>query len=233
MSLDAQAQARKDRLAHLRQLKRKREGSDDGDAAARREDDSEIVLSRRNYDPDSRAPIQGYLEPPSALGGEETLEAAAEKIAKDVLTDDPAVKTEEGEPEVADDEELDITTLQPRRANWDLKRDLQDKLDVLERRTDVAINKLVKERLGPRAADAVMDLNREVDATESREYGEAEAETDALTAARENAEKEDDAALGVATAVEDEEPVEAAPITPSNLMLYHLYRKAEFHRQRY
>ena len=71
---------------------------------------------------------------------------------------------------------MDITALQPRRANWDLKRDIQEKLDLLDRRTDVAINKIVKERLGKLATPdkervGPIDFNKEVQMTEKLGYG--------------------------------------------------------------
>ncbi|KAJ2855349.1 hypothetical protein GGI22_004168 [Coemansia erecta] len=43
--------------------------------------------------------------------------------------------------------ELDITTVAPRRANWDLKRDLQQRLDKLRPRNDAAIADLIRKRI--------------------------------------------------------------------------------------
>lgn len=42
---------------------------------------------------------------------------------------------------------VDYLKLQPKRANWDLKRDLQEDLDQLDRETDQAIDALVRERI--------------------------------------------------------------------------------------
>jgi coiled-coil domain-containing protein 12 len=43
--------------------------------------------------------------------------------------------------------EVDLFSLQPKRPNWDLKRDLEKKLERLKPRTDAAIARLVRERL--------------------------------------------------------------------------------------
>jgi coiled-coil domain-containing protein 12 len=44
-------------------------------------------------------------------------------------------------------ENLDLTTLAPRKADWDLRRGVQDKLNKLERKTQTAIAQLIRERL--------------------------------------------------------------------------------------
>ncbi|VDN02341.1 unnamed protein product [Thelazia callipaeda] len=44
-------------------------------------------------------------------------------------------------------EKIDITTLAPRKIDWDLKRDVAAKLEKLERRTERAIAQLIRDRL--------------------------------------------------------------------------------------
>lgn len=44
-------------------------------------------------------------------------------------------------------EEIDIQNLAPRKPDWDLKRDVSKKLEVLERRTQRAIAELIRDRL--------------------------------------------------------------------------------------
>ncbi|MCP9259024.1 39S ribosomal protein L22, mitochondrial [Dirofilaria immitis] len=44
-------------------------------------------------------------------------------------------------------EQIDITTLAPRKIDWDLKRDIAEKLEKLERRTERAMAQLIRERL--------------------------------------------------------------------------------------
>ena len=56
-------------------------------------------------------------------------------------------------------EQGDVTRMGPKKINADLKRDIQDKLDKLERRTQRAIVSLLKERLEREAADDVPDLD--------------------------------------------------------------------------
>ncbi|GBP62955.1 Coiled-coil domain-containing protein 12 [Eumeta japonica] len=50
-------------------------------------------------------------------------------------------------------EDLDISTLAPRKPDWDLKRDVAKKLEKLERRTQKAIAELIWERLKEGADD--------------------------------------------------------------------------------
>jgi coiled-coil domain-containing protein 12 len=47
----------------------------------------------------------------------------------------------------------DVTTMAPKKLNWDLKRDSRDKLAKLERRTQKAIVEMLKERLEHEAAE--------------------------------------------------------------------------------
>ena len=50
-----------------------------------------------------------------------------------------------------------VTSMAPKKTNWDLKRDIGDKLAKLERRTQKAIVKILKERLESEAAVAAND----------------------------------------------------------------------------
>ena len=45
-------------------------------------------------------------------------------------------------------EELDLANIAPRRPNWDLRRDLDARLALLEPRTEEAIHTLIVRRLG-------------------------------------------------------------------------------------
>lgn len=56
-------------------------------------------------------------------------------------------------------EEIDLTTLAPRKPDWDLKRDVCKKLDKLERRTQRAIAELIRERLEAGKEDLVTAVN--------------------------------------------------------------------------
>lgn len=55
----------------------------------------------------------------------------------------------------AHDKGIDLFKLQPKKPNWDLKRELDKKMEVLNVRTDNAIARLVRERLSTKKAPAV------------------------------------------------------------------------------
>ena len=160
-SLDAAAQERKARLAKLKNLKRKQphaDSSNDADAdtdekplkypkspspnpdtpkGEENEDVTTTYLSGRNYDPSTRGPKLGFEVEPAA--DQQTLEADAQ-----VLAEETKKKAEENAKE---DKPLDLFTLQPKKPNWDLKRDLGKRLEILNVRTENAIAKLVRERV--------------------------------------------------------------------------------------
>lgn len=56
-------------------------------------------------------------------------------------------------------DEIDISNLAPRKPDWDLKRDLSKKLEILERRTQKAIAELIRERLKEKADDIFQAVN--------------------------------------------------------------------------
>ncbi|KAK9387182.1 mRNA splicing factor [Lipomyces mesembrius] len=194
-SLDSQVLSRKERLAQLRNLKRKREEERQEDAGATRNrlhedeqpgevqdratslEDSEdarydeqviaSILPRRNYDPDTQAPRQGYLEPPTA-SNVPTVEEEAARIERAAAVGDEELEEEQG---IEDEADLHSSELQPRPVNWDLKRQLTDKLEILQRQTDVALNRIVRERLngskGTNVLPAGVDLNKAMEETEN------------------------------------------------------------------
>jgi coiled-coil domain-containing protein 12 len=53
----------------------------------------------------------------------------------------------------------DITNLAPRKPDWDVKRDVAEKLERLDRRTQKAIAELIRERLKKGQEDFVMNVN--------------------------------------------------------------------------
>lgn len=144
-SLDAAATDRKARLAKLAALKRKQPepeplteahaGDDEMTDAA--PDVTTTYLSGRNYDAETRGPKLGFEQTPT--DGQITLEEQAAGIAQ--ATVEQAKKDEEA------DQPIDLFQLQPKKPNWDLKRDLDEKLKILSVRTDNAIAKLVRQRI--------------------------------------------------------------------------------------
>ena len=143
-SLDAQSNERKARLAQLRSLKRKAAQDDsvhghDGDETSTDMSDTTVrYLSGRNYDPTTRGPKLGFDQAPTE--GQVTLEAQAAEIVVDTTR-------WQAEEEEKADRTVDLFTLQPKKPNWDLKRDLDRKLERLNVRTENAIARLVRQRI--------------------------------------------------------------------------------------
>ena len=158
-TLDAQTNERKARLAKLRSLKRKHSPPDSSLADAPRDstppestDVAAQILSGRNYDVASRGPKLGFENAPTE--GQSTLEDQAASIASETAR-------RQAEEEKAD-KPIDLFNLQPKKANWDLKRDMERKMETLNVRTDNAIARLVRQRIQEqqekaRSTDAVGD----------------------------------------------------------------------------
>lgn len=56
-------------------------------------------------------------------------------------------------------DEIDISNLAPRKIDWDLKRDVAKKLQILERRTQKAIAELIRDRIGGTQEDILQAVN--------------------------------------------------------------------------
>lgn len=152
-ALSAAAQDRKARLAQLKSLKRKQPDTQEDqqetsesapkspriDASEPAVDSNGIskYVSGRNYDAETRGAKLGFESAP--IEGKETLEKKAAQLA--------AETKRQAEEEAKADKPLDLFKLQPKKPNWDLKRDLDGKLEVLGVRTDNAIARLVRERI--------------------------------------------------------------------------------------
>ncbi|KAJ5714311.1 uncharacterized protein N7483_011492 [Penicillium malachiteum] len=142
-SLDAASNDRKARLAKLAALKRKKPEPDTSDLGADASEPSDIpsetnkFLSGRNYDAETRGPKLGFEQGPQE--GQVTVETQAAQIADAVK--EIAQKEEEA------DQPIDLFKLQPKKPNWDLRRDLDEKLKTLNVRTENAIARLVRQRI--------------------------------------------------------------------------------------
>lgn len=170
-TLSAAADDRKARLAKLKSLKRKQpedeivapESDRQKSPAAPSEapapdlqqreeqeqiekDVSRIHLSGRNYDAETKGPKLGFEAPPTLRPDEQTLEEQAAELEAEIKR-----KAEE---EAKEDKGIDLFKLQPKKPNWDLKRELNKKLEVLNVRTDNAIARLVRERLQAKQGEA-------------------------------------------------------------------------------
>ncbi|XP_041971255.1 coiled-coil domain-containing protein 12 [Aricia agestis] len=124
-SLEEQALKRKERLKNL-----KRKNTNE-DSSSSKSDAIQLPKPKfRSYKPQDESLQEVKLadaEPPAVDEQvKDLLEAGKEKV---VLQD------------------LDISSLAPRKPDWDLKRDVAKKLEKLERRTQKAIAELIWERL--------------------------------------------------------------------------------------
>lgn len=145
MSLDAAAAERKARLAKLASLKRKRPGAEptsDQNLADAIVDEPESrtdkYISGRNYDLTTKGPKLGFEQQPDTK--HETVEEEAQRIS--------AAAAEQAEKDEAEAQQgLDLFKLQPKKPNWDLKRDLAERTKILDVRTQNAIAQLVRERI--------------------------------------------------------------------------------------
>ncbi|KAJ5922940.1 hypothetical protein N7516_010643 [Penicillium verrucosum] len=130
-NLDAASTDRKARLAKLAALKRKQP---EPEANEPRAEDQELpdadatpdvatkYLSGRNYDAEARGPKLGFEQGPQE--GQVTVEAQAAEIA--------TATAEQTKKDASADETVDLLKLQPKKPNWDLKRDLDEKLKTLD-----------------------------------------------------------------------------------------------------
>jgi len=144
-TLTAATQDRKARLAQLKSLKRKAPPTTEDDESIPREEAEKAetpsiaskLLSGRNYDPETRGPKLGFESAPDE--GQITVEEQARVLAEETKR--------QAEKEALDDKPLDLFKLQPKKPNWDLKRDLDMKPEILNVRTENAIAKIVRERI--------------------------------------------------------------------------------------
>ena len=142
-SLRAAADERKARLAKLKSLKRKRSEDELAPEPTRSShaepDVTKTHLSGRNYDPETKGPKLGFEAPPTLALDKPTLEQQAAEVEEEIRQ--RAAEDEQ------DEKGIDLFKLQPKKPNWDLKRDLDKKLEILNVRTENAIARLVRERI--------------------------------------------------------------------------------------
>ncbi|KAL9180565.1 hypothetical protein ACHAXT_011018 [Thalassiosira profunda] len=130
-------------------------GGDDQDAG----EASKPTLSFRNYVPkdaslDAAAPPEGALPSKRQKTGEGGTKDPPPKSALEAAL----AKTSRESREAAGQNAgtggwADVTPVSTQKVNWDLKRDIQPKMDKLERRTQRAIVELLRERLEKEAAE--------------------------------------------------------------------------------
>lgn len=135
-SLEEQALKRKERLKNL---KRKAQTKDSDSATNSTNDEKEKSTLPL---PAALADNGSNESTPTVTDVEMTaIELKNDDVISKISTEVEALKT----PILID--EIDIQNLAPRKPDWDLKRDVSKKLDILERRTQRAIAELIRERL--------------------------------------------------------------------------------------
>lgn len=170
-SLDAAATERKARLARLALLKRKRE---EPSADQTHQHDTELpngteapethkYISGRNFDVTTNGPKLGFEQQPHAQNG--TVEEVAERLVS--VANEQATK-EEAEAEKG----IDLFKLQPKKPNWDLKRDLGERMKIVDIRTQNAIARLVRERIEKAKQEALSKGDQKnAEETDGQELG--------------------------------------------------------------
>ncbi|KAH8826935.1 mRNA splicing factor [Flagelloscypha sp. PMI_526] len=133
MSLAEASEARKARLIALRRRK-------DGEQV------DEPIISHRNFDPTSRTLRKRDVQ--DADMNVDTVENNVEGLAEKIIKEDEARRAQE----------LNVFNIAPKRANWDLKRELEKKLAKLDRKTQEAIHTLIRQRLAAQKGDNTDDL---------------------------------------------------------------------------
>jgi coiled-coil domain-containing protein 12 len=120
MSLQQQSDERKKRLLKLKESTHKRPAEEP------------LPIKFKSYSPETKELRDLIIEPPKVgPQADDTVEKKAKEIRKEVLEQDQT------------NEELDLSNLKPKKANWDLKRDLSKKLDRLEKLTNIAMADLI------------------------------------------------------------------------------------------
>lgn len=137
-SLEEQALKRKERLKKLKyKAKEKDTGSTDSPNDAEKANlpvpmqISQIGLKKQDAEQDA-------------------MEIKNDDVISKITNEIDALKT----PIIID--EIDLQNLAPRKPDWDLKRDVAKKIEILERRTQRAIAQIIRERL--RSNDGQVDL---------------------------------------------------------------------------
>ncbi|KAJ1979854.1 hypothetical protein H4R33_005615 [Dimargaris cristalligena] len=159
--MDSEAQNRRERLKALAQARQRQTNASDA---------SHSAGTKRPLDPSddhTLANRDGLAQPgvasqgssphpspstawpkPSVLTGA-TVEQATTGVAERTLAAENARKQHQQSQSAANAGAIDLQQLAPQKPNWDLKRDLQKKLDKLEPKTQAALAELIRQRVQP------------------------------------------------------------------------------------
>ncbi|KAI8067082.1 mRNA splicing factor [Gongronella butleri] len=145
--MEAAAKDRKDRLAALRKRKQGTDASSSSGRPATADREEGLVF--RSYTPQDEE-LKKHVQPASHADIKMTAETATADIPTETLKEAAEKETEE----------VDLFNLAPKKANWDLRRDVEKKMRRLDRRTQRAILDLIRKRLADdgNLADAVTQV---------------------------------------------------------------------------
>jgi len=130
------AEASEARTEHMKDLRTRKAGE-----AIDEKGKPEPLIKNRNFDPDSRT-IRKHANDDVVM--QDTVEVQVKGLAEQILAEDEELRAQE----------LDVFNIAPKRANWDLKREMEKKLAKLERRTQEAIHSLIRQRLAAQKGDS-------------------------------------------------------------------------------
>ncbi|CAD7085251.1 unnamed protein product [Hermetia illucens] len=136
-SLEAESLKRKERLRNLRKRAAADQESEEGDS------------------PDEQKPVfRSYAPQDKSIGDVDTkkgnyMNYIEEEVKEQIESSSTPILTEE----------VDIINLAPRKADWDLKRDVARKLSKLERITQKAVAELIRERMKNNDVDIFQAVN--------------------------------------------------------------------------
>ncbi|CAO3596537.1 unnamed protein product [Absidia cylindrospora] len=129
--MEEEARRRKDRLEAIRKRKQASTPSN-----TRVNDESIKDLKFRSY-----TPTDENLKQHVSIATPNHIKITAETETKEIPTQTLAEAAEK------EKEDVDLFNLAPKKANWDLRRDVEKKLEKLDRRTQKAILETIRQRL--------------------------------------------------------------------------------------
>ncbi|CAG2171668.1 unnamed protein product [Oppiella nova] len=146
--MEEEARRRKERLERLKS-KTTKENTDNNHQNS---DDKQVLPKPhfRSYNPNDETLKERSLPKAKPESVEEQIKDQLLELTKE----EPVI------------DEVDLTSLAPRKVDWDLKRNLQKKLDKLENRTQKAIAELIRERLRETSATDLVAATQDLEATQ-------------------------------------------------------------------
>ncbi|XP_066151898.1 coiled-coil domain-containing protein 12 [Euwallacea fornicatus] len=144
-SLEEQALKRRQRLLNLKRKRDGQLGTDDSSSVHQDGEQNQEILP---------APIFRSYRPLD----EKLQENLISDVSPEDISEQVKDQLESAKSQIVMDQ-LDVTSLAPRKPDWDLKRDLNKKWEKLERQTQKAIAELIRERLKERKEDLATMVN--------------------------------------------------------------------------